>query len=471
VEKVLRTLLFLATVAAASFVEARRQRWGLEEVRGRRRGALVWSLLGIAILLLAFLQFWLLTGVLPLKLILLLVGASVVAATLYAFIGAVAGFGLQEKQHKINALTVIWLTQSPRMNIASMVTALVVWTVSVIGSLWVYWSHPAGDPGARVLVALFLFTIPQLIGLPLIAVVLWPVVTSEFLDDDLRNARLASQFALILSSTIYLLFPVWLFQEEIGTAIHPLPSIWLLLSVPLMMFLVGNVLPFFVGVYRFRSRARVLLEWRWRWMIDVLKLVKLPKGELRSQGVDEQIRDLEAEIRRRLAENTLFQFYENLLTLSPDQATSMPDAPVASSQSKQLVRADTGSPMRTYVKVARDYFRRSGAVSVSETMGQEEPVLAIVRENRKELVDWDIRFAHIYHLIELYRVALEGKAKNVIGYLEASLLEVDRDIANLLNRKNVLPGSLLAAFSAVIVWALNAYQSSIVNLIRKLVPT
>jgi hypothetical protein len=121
--------------------------------------------------------------------------------------------------------------------------------------------------------------------------------------------------------------------------------------------------------------------------------------------------------------------------------------------------------------VARDYFRRSGAVSVSETMGQEEPVLAIVRENRKELVDWDIRFAHIYHLIELYRVALEGKAKNVIGYLEASLLEVDRDIANLLNRKNVLPGSLLAAFSAVIVWALNAYQSSIVNLIRKLVPT
>ena len=97
--------------------------------------------------------------------------------------------------------------------------------------------------------------------------------------------------------------------------------------------------------------------------------------------------------------------------------------------------------------------------------------MSIIRENRKRLVEWDIRFAHVYHLLELYQVALEGKAKNVGGYIETSLQEVERDIANLVNRRNVLAGSLLGIISAIILFALNAYQSNIVNFVGRLVGT
>jgi hypothetical protein len=47
--------------------------------------------------------------------------------------------------------------------------------------------------------------------------VIWPMITSESLDDDVRNSYLAGQFSSVLYRTVYFLFPVWLFQEEIGT--------------------------------------------------------------------------------------------------------------------------------------------------------------------------------------------------------------------------------------------------------------
>ncbi len=471
-ERVLASLFFLASYGAYLFLSRRQQVWVTEEIGGHRRGTLMKSGLAIGTLILGFVQFWLLTGVFPASLILLLIGASFVSAILYAFIGAGAGFTLPERRHKIGALSMIWGAQNARMSCLIMVVGLVMLALGVIGSLWAYWSRPPGDPGARVLIALFQFTLPQLIAIPIGIATIWPMITSESLDDDLRNSNLASQFSSIIYRTIYLLFPIWLFQEEISAAIRPLPSVWLLLSVPLLLFLVGGVVPFFIGVNRFQARARMLLEWRWRWLIDVLKLVRLPKGDLRSQGLDEKFRELDEEIGTRLAENNLFQFYRNLMQREAiaGEGAAPSEAPLAG-QSMQLAPAGREYTVRSYIRAALDDLKSSYTSDGAADMAPEQRVMGIIRENRKRLVEWDIRFAHVYHLLELYQVALEGKAKNIGGYIETSLQEVERDIASLVNRRNVLAGSLLGIVSAIIVFALNAYQTNIVDFVGRLVGT
>ena len=51
------------------------------------------------------------------------------------------------------------------------------------------------------------------------------------------------------------------------------------------MFIFGGVLPFFIGMYRFRSEAEMLLQWRRRWSQEVLRFMRLPIGEPRTRGL------------------------------------------------------------------------------------------------------------------------------------------------------------------------------------------
>jgi uncharacterized membrane protein YuzA (DUF378 family) len=103
-QRTLVSLLFLVLYGTGAFFSHRSQIWTLEEVGGRRRSTLLKSAVGTAVLLLAFVQFWLLTGVFPTSLILVLIGASFVSGIVYACIGAAGGLTLPEKRHKIGAL-------------------------------------------------------------------------------------------------------------------------------------------------------------------------------------------------------------------------------------------------------------------------------------------------------------------------------------------------------------------------------
>lgn len=240
--KVLLTLAYLVLVGLSIFLGMRQQKYQIQQIGGGSYSTLWNYLWGLIVLVVIFAQFWLLTGIFPILLILLLIAASAVGAIIYIFIGAIARFTLEEKKRKIGALGVIWGAQNPILGCTFGAFSFLILLVIVIGSLWTFWSHSYGDPKALLWIAFFQFVLPQIVFIPFFSILLWPVVTSEYLDDDLRNSYLAGGFSAIFYRAIYLLFPLWLFKKEIvGVFQLDLPPFWVLLSIPLLLFIFGSL--------------------------------------------------------------------------------------------------------------------------------------------------------------------------------------------------------------------------------------
>jgi hypothetical protein len=426
--KLLYTFIFLCITALILYVSAKSQKLQIEQIRGGRRGIVGTFLLSVASLFLTFLQFLVLTGVFPFYLILGLIGAYVLATVINLLIGAIAGFSLPEKRNKIGALTVIWGAQKPMLGCGFIVLCLVILLVSWVGSLWVFWRYPIGSPYARVLVALLQFTLPQLIMIPSTLALAWPTVTSEYLDDDLRNSYLTTSFTGIIYSTIYLLFPIWIFKEEVTSVLGwALPPFWVLLSIPILLFLLGGAFPFFIGMYRFRSQHRIMLDWRRNWLEEVTPLCKLPEGEIRSAEIERKAQELDEEIRERyLSADKMFHFYQDLkLSDVPNEERPLP---------------------------------------VSD-LGLQESILDIIRKNESQLVNWDIRFGHLDELLHLRNIIGAGKSQDLGGFIEAKLKGIGAEKP----QKNVIAGSILSALSAGLVWLFKTYQTEIIAWVGKLV--
>jgi hypothetical protein len=329
--KLICTVLYLITsVVALRVRETIRQR-ELEELRGSGRDALIRWLLSILTMVLVFAQFWLLSREFPVYVILLLVAASLVASMIYLLIGALAGFTLPEKVQKIGALQVIWSFERgfrrSRMVLffaeVQRFVLLFVLLVSSIGSLAVFWRYPIGDPYAKGLIVLFQFMLPWVVMLPVWIASAWPLITSEFLDNDVRNAGLVDSFSWALTATIFILFPVWVYKTELSSLFETLPPFWLLLSIPLLFFLLGGIFPYVIGMFRFRAQVRLLLTWRKKWMSELLNLSRLP-ADVRSAEVEEKRRQLENELDRRISDDKLLQMYQAVLEDKQTQARLPP---------------------------------------------------------------------------------------------------------------------------------------------------
>jgi hypothetical protein len=115
--KFLATLGFLVISGLIVYIGSKWSKLQLEQIRSSRRGTFGNSLLKITILILTFIQFWLLAQTFPFFLIILLLAASFLAYIIYLFIGAIAGFTLPEKQQKIGAPRaprwVVYFSQGP----------------------------------------------------------------------------------------------------------------------------------------------------------------------------------------------------------------------------------------------------------------------------------------------------------------------------------------------------------------------
>jgi hypothetical protein len=428
--KILATLAFIVTSGLLSYVTNRAQKRQLELVKTSRTGAFGNALLQIAMMLLAFAQFWLLTGVFPGYLVLALVVAALVAPLLVLVVGAVAGFTLPARQAKIQTLSFLMGVQNvrrPAVGVAAMAIGLLTILCSWIGSLWVYWRHPIGDPTAIVLIALFQFTLPRLIGLPIQIAILWPIMASEFVDDDVRNAQLVGVFANIVGATIYLLFPFWIFEQDFRLILQhyhwALPPFWMLVSAPLIIFFIGTLLPFFLGVYRFRSHCRALRGWRRRWLSQLLPIVKLPEGPARATGVDGRIQELTDEMDRRAAANEYVQLYRFLE--KPEDFPGLAEA--------------------------------------------KQQAFDVMKRNQTQLVEWDVSLAELTKLQSLADTVPEGRTKDIAPFLEASLKEIKDEEGSPGEHKNVMVGGLLTLTSAAATWLFRTFQSEIIAVMKQLI--
>lgn len=444
-------------------------------------------------ILLAFVGFWILTGIFSAPLILILGGILLVSFLFQYLIRAIVGLTLPEKIKKINVLMQMRSfepgfkqgLEGQNLYATWIILAIVLLNVliSLTGSLWVYWQYPLGDPKARVLIALFQFTLPTLIGMALQLMLIWPAITSEFVDDDLRNFHLSTGFSNILYLTTYLLFPLWIFRNDIALFSITLPPFWLLLSIPLMLFLLVYVFPFFVGMYQHRHQTRSMMEWQQEWLSEVSRLLQLPESETRSRELEKKFDELEREREKHLKDSGLFQFFLYIYTgrtTHPKPVLSA-RANVPDPHSRALmnlleiarelgaqndIEAETLLALEQHPGVAAE--RRLQEAKKSMPHPIYAPLVDAIWEHRSDLVAWDIRFNQAFKLNELYERVRATDSAGIKEFVKASLEEIERRIATLSGRKNALAGSLVSALSVVLVWLFNIFEDQIINTISVL---
>lgn len=470
--KFLATLGFLGLATVSMFVGNKLPKLGIQQIGKGRRTSLYSILLSGLLLLIAFAQFWVLTRVFPGRLILLLLAASALGTIAYLVIGAISGFTLADKTKKIGALGLIWAVHRPALSCGVLLLWLLATLVSWVGAIWVFWTHPMGDPSARVLIAFFQFVLPQIAFVVGAIVVLWPVVTSEYLDDDFRDDRLAQSFSSIIYSTIFLLFPVWLFKSELTEVLRwTLPPFWVLLSIPLLVFVLGSLLPYFLGLYRHRSQARLLIDWRVEWLKQVQLILKLPHGEDRTQALNEKLSVLQAEIEQRIAGNELLRFYQNLEAQQevepPPALPEIAAAPPAAEDAElktSLVSMDDTAEIKQALNLAKSVLRgRPQPAAPAE--GLQEQVMQIIRDNQARLVEWDIRFNHLSELLELYRRTLDGRTGQIGDYVAAKIEQSQA----LKPQRSLVAGGVVTVITTILSWVIKTYQDDLVELVGALV--
>ena len=485
--KVLVTIIYLLSFVAFLIVSQKYQAMSLSRIRGDKVNKLLMYLFGVAVLLIIFFQFWLLTGIFPIKFIIILLAAGFLGTAIYNMVGAIAGFTLKSKKEKITGLSFIYGAKSYKITKVLSPIALILFLVSIVGSIWVYWKYPAGSADRIVWVAIFGIMLIQLIGLVFDIVITWPIVASEYIDDDLRNSYLASKFSSIISSTLSLLFPIWVIKNEFSSVLESyhitLPSFWFLLSIPLILFLITSLFPFFIGMYKYRSQIKAMLDWRKNWLVGMIKDIKLPKGEVQNQKLNERISSLEMQIKKELDENDVLKFYKDVVntgfnppeskwqqklkqlgTIYPSkQEINEPDPAVGISgeESQQaLIRKSELENILDESVSDKSYF---------DLDDQAFKVIDYLNSQKANLRDWDMRTRNIDSLLSIYKLVKTVPPTDLKEYLEADVANIEADKADYKKSKNVLAGTFLSIASSVIIWLFKTFEDDIMGVVKSLI--
>jgi hypothetical protein len=208
-------------------------------------------------------------------------------------------------------------------------------------------------------------------------------------------------------------------------------------------------------------------------------MVKLPVGEARSNGLDNRLRDLEREIQKRIEGHGLFEFYQKLV-VSETAGEDRLSIPVASEPSTPLLSA-ASEPIASIGGLAvrgTDFFKRAQRFaptpSVSPMGSEENPierVHRVVRENKQNLVEWDVSFAHISKLLDLRLITIDGKTKDLSSFIEVHLSDLDSQISSLDQGKSVVAVALWTFVSGAAPFLFKTFQAEITSFIRGLVPS
>jgi hypothetical protein len=473
--KFLCTVGFLVLLVFQGVVSNKVQQSKLDELKGKRRSQFATFVTWFVPFVTTFGQFWLLTRLFPTTLIGVLIGGWIAAMAINSVIGAIAGFGLQQNQEKIQVLAFIWGVQNRVVGCLSIVGSGLAMAVTMFGSLWVFWSHPIGDAHAKAWIAILLFVVPQLVALPLSIAMSWPIIASEFMDDDLRNSSLANSFSAIISQTLWLFFPVYFVRTEIQEVFkQALPHLWIFIAIPIIFFLLGSLLPFFLGVHRYRLQSRSMLHWQETWLNGLDDLLQLPSSPIRDTALRQKQEQLNREIERMFTQNPIFEFYTSLVEKPLEGAEAAVasvtgDPHTMASPAGQLEPSRAHGQAETKANVESAHTLLSTRARSPLEVEIEKQVGPIVRKHQSDLVDWDIRFGYVAQLLELYDISLGAATQNLSDFVKRRLEHIKAAADKLTTRKNVLVGSLETALSGIFLWLLKNYHRELFDFIRGLV--
>lgn len=424
--KFICTIGFLIASSASIFLGLKFSKSAINSIRLGKTALLKSIAVSSSVLVLYFIQFWLLSQTpFPFYILLILIAASLFTLPVYEFIGAVAGFTLKEKRDKINKLyTIVAFQQSlnnpgkAKIMQLSGILILIGWLAALV----IFWLQPLSSPEVRIWTAVFIFIVPQISNIINSLNSVTPIVASQFVDDDLRNANLASNFSSVSYSLIFFIFPFYILKQEFAFKFTWLPPYWVLISIPLILFFLLAIIPFFVGLYKHQNQKKYFLEWEKDWLDDFKNTLYLPAGGNKTTVEEEKMSVLQKEISARSTEdkiNDLFTGLQDFRAVNPDN------------------------------------------------LSEAEEMLLLVKENERNIKKWNLQLSYISKLEETRDAVYNLKSdKDALKeYIENNMKEISEDIEGIKKSKNLLGGVLTAALTALISFAFKTYQADILKLL------
>lgn len=402
--------------------------------------------------LLSFVQFWILTNIFPWRFIALLCVAGMIAHILTSVAAAVSGTSQRAAEEKITYLYLLSGTErgyqlryrrSRRPTIG-----IVIVILNILGAVTALWLWPIGHPVASAVIAVFHFAMPALARSIDNAIESWRTVTADHIDDDLRNSHLIVAFGQTLQHSIALAYPFATLSSAIPISVTSKFSTSLLLLLPLLIFALGEVIPFFIGLHRFRFLVEQYLGWERRCLLRVSESLTIPAASLRQEELNTEALRLKNHFDSEFDQTDLVHVY----------ATAV------------LGKAVSESPRTTTERVdlLREISRLQGPLP-SDFVDIDDMKEAL-RTIAERLPEWDIRFAHLQALARLSETLKENADATLLKpYIEARIKSVETELQERRRVRNYLAGTLVASTSAGVAALLKHYDDEIVNIVTRVV--
>ena len=233
-----------------------------------------------------------------------------------------------------------------------------------------------------------------------------------------------------------------------------------------------------------------MLDWRRRWLGEFLAVLNLPDGKIRSDSLDEKFGQLEEEIKRKFAGNELFHFFQKHTVpdfshkewflpprLMPLDDDSEPDSGVdlLADGDEILDEPTTREAIKNAKKVLRirerfsffpDQMQKHMGTQTTEYI---KNINIIIERYKERLVEWDIRFNHLWNLADVYELSLEVKRGDIRDFINNRLTTLNDSMSRESKRKNVISAAILIVLSSGGALFVREFQDQILNIVSELV--
>ncbi len=422
--KILITLAFIVSCWCYLFVANKFMTSVFKIIRSKRASFLITMLFTSIIALIYFVQYWLLTGIFPVKSMLILFSALILSQLIYEIFGSLLGITIAETMNKIRVLTVVrgfeFGLKYPWVNKVNAIMGLLIF-VSWIIALVIYWTSPVMTTQTTFWISFCIFVIPTLIGTIIGNEYALLFLASTKYDNDLRNEYFIKGFNSVLSTTVFIMLPIGLFYNYQAASAN-LPPYWLVILSPLLLFVLLTILPFFVGSNKFHHQQVYNVTWLIDWLNATNSALLIPGEEKKKAALQERVTELETAIDEHETEHQVLAYIDE-------------------SDSPEFRQVASGNP-------------------------QFQAITELFTVNRNNIHKWDIRASYLKKLQALKENMYTADEESCKVLITQSLASMEKERERLSKTKNHITGLIITATTTGVGFALKYYQEDLLRLFR-----
>ena len=423
--KLLFALIFLVVYALYLWTSIRVYNKTLDALGKKRFRLLGVTLNSLVLFGLTFVGYSVLAGAsFSYQFFLLLSLLSIVAHAISYFLTVLAGISAEEIRAKVKLLNIFVgvkeTLENPRRSRFNEIVAVII-LLPWLAALILYIVFPKGSVVAQAWLVIVLFVIPHVLGMLYTFNYMLPIVTSQSIDDDVRNYYLCNSLAMLFSTIIYFAYPVYILKTVDLQIFNWIPPFWVIVSILVILHFLLAIIPFFIGVYGYKSHQKAFLQYYSEMLEECRHIILVPVAPANLRmSLDMKIVELDSEIRER-------------------RKSSKVESVMAVMKGKELAdRIDK----RTI------------------------PLVAEIVANEGNILRWNNECVEIEKLTKLREGLLTNDFKTIAAFLEILIKDANEKLAGLKKRKNVLVGIITGILTVAIPFLLKTFHEDIGELAR-----